>query len=62
MEANNNNKAGIRRRDMLKGLATVPFLGALFLAWWNRRRKEHWLNENIFNEIAARGQFLTSNI
>jgi predicted dehydrogenase len=51
MEANNKNKSGIGRRDVLKGLATVPFLGALLLAWWNKRRKEHYLNENIFNEI-----------
>ncbi len=52
MEANNNkNKSKIGRRDILKGLATVPFLGALLLAWWNKRRKDHYLNENIFNEI-----------
>jgi predicted dehydrogenase len=52
MEANNNkNKSKIGRRDVLKGLATVPFLGALLLAWWNKRRKDHYLNENIFNEI-----------
>ncbi len=51
MESNNKNKSGIGRRDALKGLATVPFLGALLLAWWNKRRKEHYLNEDIFNEI-----------
>jgi predicted dehydrogenase len=36
---------------MLKGLATVPFLGALLLAWWNKRRKDHYLNKTIFNEL-----------
>ena len=47
----NNIKSKIGRRDMLKGLATVPFLGALLVAWWNKRRKDHYMNENIFNEI-----------
>jgi predicted dehydrogenase len=52
MEANNNNnKPKMGRRDVLKGLATVPFVGALLLAWWNKRRKDHYMNENIFNEI-----------
>lgn len=52
MEVNNNiKKSGIGRRDVLKGLATVPFLGALLLAWWNKRRKDHYMNQNIFNEI-----------
>ena len=47
----NNIKSKIGRRDMLRGLATVPFLGALLIAWWNKRRKDHYMNENIFNEI-----------
>lgn len=50
-EENSKNSQQIKRRDMLKGLATIPFLGALLLAWWNKRRKEHYLNKAIFNEI-----------
>ena len=50
-EENSNKRPRIGRRDMLKGLATIPFLGALFLAWWHKRRKDHLLNKTIFNEL-----------
>ncbi|KPK82015.1 MAG: oxidoreductase [Bacteroides sp. SM23_62_1] len=48
---NNEKNTSVGRRDMLKGLATIPFLGALLLAWWNKRRKDHLLNQTIFNEL-----------
>ena len=42
-----NNKQGLfgrmDRRNMLKGLATVPFLGAFAIGWWRKRRKEHYI-------------------
>jgi predicted dehydrogenase len=47
----NSNKPKIGRRDVLRGLATIPFLGAVLIAWWNKRRKDHYLNKSIFNEI-----------
>jgi predicted dehydrogenase len=47
----NSNRSKIGRRDVLRGLATIPFLGALLIAWWNKRRKDHYLNKSIFSEI-----------
>ncbi len=48
---NSNESSRIGRRDMLKGLATVPFLGAVLLAWWHKHRKDHLFNKTIFNEL-----------
>jgi predicted dehydrogenase len=41
----------IGRRDMLKGLATVPFLGAFALAWWQKRKKDHFRSNTILKEL-----------
>jgi len=42
---------GMDRRDMLKGLATIPVLGAFALAWWQKRRKDHILSDSIISEL-----------
>ena len=50
-----NNKQGLfgrmDRRNMLKGLATVPFLGAFAIGWWRKRRKEHYLQHSLLKEL-----------
>lgn len=39
------------RRDLLKGLATVPVLGAFAYAWYKKRNYERYLKDNILEEI-----------
>jgi predicted dehydrogenase len=39
------------RRNMLKGLATVPFLGAFAIAWWRKRKKDHYLQHSLLKEL-----------
>jgi len=50
-----NNKQGLfgrmDRRNMLKGLATVPFLGAFAIGWWRKRRKEHYMQNSLLKEL-----------
>ena len=41
----------MKRRDLLKGLATVPVLGAFGLAWYKKRSFENYLKSNILEEI-----------
>ena len=39
------------RRNMIKGLATVPFLGAFAIAWWRKRKKDHYLQHSLLKEL-----------
>ncbi len=39
------------RRNMLKGLAGIPFLGAFAIAWWRKRRKDHYLKNVYLHEL-----------
>jgi predicted dehydrogenase len=41
----------MKRRDLLKGLATVPVLGLFTYAWFKRRSYENYLKNNILDEI-----------
>jgi hypothetical protein len=37
----------MKRRDLLKGFATVPILGAFAYAWYRKRSYERYLKKNI---------------
>ncbi len=39
------------RRNMLRGLAGIPFLGAFAIAWWRKRRKDHYLRNVFLREL-----------
>lgn len=41
----------MNRRDLLKGLATVPVLGAFAFAWYKKRHYDQYLKSNILDEI-----------
>jgi len=41
----------MKRRDLLKGFATVPVLGAFAYAWYKKRNYERYLKKNILEEI-----------
>ncbi len=43
-ESPSNNRHGkIDRREILKGLATVPVLGALFYGWYRKQKYDNLL-------------------
>ncbi len=39
------------RRNMLKGLAGIPLMGAFAIAWWRKRRRDHYLKNIIVTEL-----------
>ncbi len=41
----------MKRRDLLKGLATVPILGAFTFAWYKKRQYDQYLKSNILEGI-----------
>ena len=41
----------MKRRDLLKGLATVPVLGAFTWAWFKKQHYDNYLKSNILEEI-----------
>jgi hypothetical protein len=41
----------MNRRDLLKGLATVPVVGAFAFAWYKKRHYDEYLKSNILDEI-----------
>ena len=41
----------INRREILKGLATVPVLGALFYGWYQKRKYDNLLKSAIREEV-----------
>jgi predicted dehydrogenase len=52
MEGEKNPLTGkIDRRNMLRGLAGIPFLGAFAIAWWRKRRKDHFLKNVFLGEL-----------
>lgn len=52
MESSNEGSRGrMKRRDMLKGLASIPVLGVFFLAWWRKRKRDHYLNNTIIRQL-----------
>lgn len=44
-----NNK--LNRRDVIKGLATIPVLGAVIYGAYKKRQYERYLNNNILDEL-----------
>jgi len=44
-------KGNMDRRNMLKGLTGIPLLGAFAIAWWRKRRKDHYLKNIYFKEL-----------
>ena len=47
----NDNKGKINRRDLLKGLATIPVLGAFTFAWHRKQRYDKLLRQVIQEEV-----------
>ncbi|MBE0655895.1 MAG: gfo/Idh/MocA family oxidoreductase, partial [Bacteroidales bacterium] len=45
----NEGQAGLSRRDIIKGLVTVPIVGALAYGTWKKKRYDHILRENLRN-------------
>jgi predicted dehydrogenase len=41
----------VKRRDVLKCLATVPVLGVLAYGWWRKKRHENFLNNQLSKEL-----------
>ncbi len=41
----------MNRRDLIKGLAAVPVLGAFAFAWYKKRNYDQYLKSNILDEI-----------
>ncbi len=48
---NNANGNQMNRRDLLKGLATVPVLGAFAYGTWRKRRQDHIRNHRLAKEL-----------
>ncbi|HSG68177.1 MAG TPA: Gfo/Idh/MocA family oxidoreductase [Bacteroidales bacterium] len=44
----------MKRRDLLKGMATVPVLGAFGFAWYKKHSYESYLKSNILEEIGLK--------
>ncbi len=53
MAENENSANGnkMNRRDVLKGLATVPVLGAFAYGTWRKRKQDHIRNHKLANEL-----------
>jgi predicted dehydrogenase len=53
MAEKENNATGnqMNRRDLLKGLATVPVIGALAYGTWRKRRQDHIRSHRLSNEL-----------
>jgi predicted dehydrogenase len=47
----NDKGSRFSRRDVVKGLATVPVLGAFAYAFWRKRRYDNMLRSNILKSI-----------
>ncbi|HCC69882.1 MAG TPA: oxidoreductase [Bacteroidales bacterium] len=48
---NNNGRSGISRRDILKGMATVPVLGAFAYAFYRKRKHTRQIRNSILENI-----------
>jgi hypothetical protein len=45
------NKTSIERRELLKGLATVPVLGAFLVALWQKMRMDALKKSNLLSNL-----------
>ena len=50
-DINNNESSGISRRDIVKGLATVPVLGAFAYAFYRKRKYTRQIKNSILENI-----------
>jgi predicted dehydrogenase len=50
-QQNNKGKRGINRRDLLKGMATVPVLGAFAYGVWRKKKLDHYRNNLLRQEL-----------
>ncbi|MFO7616301.1 MAG: Gfo/Idh/MocA family oxidoreductase, partial [Bacteroidales bacterium] len=48
----------MNRRDLLKGMATVPVLGAMAYGTWRKRKQDHIKNHKLANELNMSSQNL----
>ena len=53
MSEKENNSTGnqMNRRDVLKGLATVPVLGAFAYGTWRKRKQDHIRSHKLAKEL-----------
>jgi predicted dehydrogenase len=51
MEENNQNKKGLSRRDVVKGLVTVPVFGAVAYGIYKKRNYDRFLKSSITEEL-----------
>ena len=47
-----SEKKGLSRRDAIKGLATVPVLGAFAYGWYKKNKYDRWLRKATQDEIS----------
>ena len=47
-----DKKSKIGRRDVIKGLATVPVVGALAYAWYKKRKLENLVKKSMQDEVS----------
>ena len=59
---NNKTSSKMNRRDILKGLVTVPVLGALAYGTWRKRRLDHLRNHNLSRELNMSSSSLKHNV
>ncbi|MCD4664665.1 MAG: Gfo/Idh/MocA family oxidoreductase, partial [Bacteroidales bacterium] len=58
---NQPEKSTISRRDIIKGLATVPVLGAFFYGWYKKRKLDILLKNAIQEELTLDDENLVFN-
>lgn len=46
-----DSKRNISRRDVLKGLATLPVVGAFAYGVWKKKQRDHYLKSNLLEEL-----------
>ncbi|MEZ5197327.1 MAG: Gfo/Idh/MocA family oxidoreductase [Bacteroidales bacterium] len=51
MEENVSGKRGLNRRDVIKGLATIPVLGAFAYSWYKKRKLESMMKSALQDGI-----------
>jgi predicted dehydrogenase len=50
-EQNNSNKGKLNRRDILKGLATTPIVGAMAYGVWKKKKLDHYRSNALRKEL-----------
>jgi predicted dehydrogenase len=51
-QSKDNKNGGLPRRDLLKGLATLPFAGALLYGAWRKRKLEHYKHNQLLKTLS----------